>query len=452
MAFHRLTAPTYFGGLPGGYDYINNLLAGTPALADAAKIGGPNAGTYFVAFGEDATSADLNRGHKALAQNCDALDDFLRRDIAITTRTADVVAGAPVAAIILTGPGVFCGPAGTPNTTAGINTFVEILDENDNEIVQGGANPSRVIAISPEAPGAGFSAGNLTLTVSPAIPSGRTYRVYYGIRSNLATLPSDAFTTVKVRAAEEVSGQLISSGGTGLVGSASVSGTPYSLAAGTALAQLTALLGILNADLAVDRTRTIAVNKTVDDGGFRDKDIYFNAANITLQLPNPTLHAGRELWLGDVSGLLESSTPVTVTLLRFGAEQIDGAASNYALVTPYGRWRLSCDGTDWFLFRASSRQLTAQFMTSSAPVRVTTELVMVDTTGGAVIATLPAHSPGANRAIRFKDYGGVLSTNALTLARSGGTGKIEDVTGDFVFEADYGHVTVWSDGLNWWFI
>ena len=66
MPFHRLGVPSYFGGLPGGYDYINNAISGTPANADGAKSGGPNAGTYFVAFGEDATSSDFNRANKAL--------------------------------------------------------------------------------------------------------------------------------------------------------------------------------------------------------------------------------------------------------------------------------------------------------------------------------------------------------------------------------------------------
>jgi hypothetical protein len=189
MAFHRLTAPTYFGGLPGGYDYINNLLAGTPALADAAKIGGPNAGTYFVAFGEDATSADLNRAHKALAQNCDLLDDYAHRDLAVPAVTADVTAGAPVTSIVLTGP-IFIGMAGTPNTVAGIRKFVTLVDAEDNEIFNG--TECQITAISPDVPGAVWSAGNVTLTISPGIPTTTVYRVYYSTRRNTTTLLDDA--------------------------------------------------------------------------------------------------------------------------------------------------------------------------------------------------------------------------------------------------------------------
>src|SRR5262245_10462430 len=117
MGFHRQTTPTYFGALPVGYDYINNLLSGTPAFAHGAKVGGPNAGTYFVAFGEDATSSDFNRPHKALAENCDILDDYAHRDLAVPVKTSDVVAGGGgVSSIVLTGPGIFIGEGGTPNT------------------------------------------------------------------------------------------------------------------------------------------------------------------------------------------------------------------------------------------------------------------------------------------------------------------------------------------------
>lgn len=63
MGFHRLTTPSYFGGLPAGYDRINTPSdpsvggTGVPALTSAKKSGGPNDGTYFVAFGEDGRSA-----------------------------------------------------------------------------------------------------------------------------------------------------------------------------------------------------------------------------------------------------------------------------------------------------------------------------------------------------------------------------------------------------------
>ena len=44
MGFHRLTVPSYYGGLPGGYDYINNAVSGTPANANGVLPSGPNTG------------------------------------------------------------------------------------------------------------------------------------------------------------------------------------------------------------------------------------------------------------------------------------------------------------------------------------------------------------------------------------------------------------------------
>jgi len=219
MAFHRLSVPSYYGGLPGGYDYINNALVGTPAAAGSQKSGGPNDGTYFVAFGDDATSNNANRPALALAENCDLLDDLMRRDLAIPTRTGDVLAGAPVPSIVITGPDVFLGAPGTPNTTAGINTFLQLTDSNDNEIVDAtGTAECKITAVAGGVPGAGFTAGNLTLTISPAIPTGKTYRVYYATRGNLATIPVEALSIIKIRGAEEVPAELLTSGGASLIG------------------------------------------------------------------------------------------------------------------------------------------------------------------------------------------------------------------------------------------
>ena len=204
MPFHRLTVPSYFGGLPGGYDYVNNAIAGTPAFADAVKGSGPNVGTYFVAFGEDGTSSDANRPAKALSENTDHLDDLLHRDIAVPTRTVDVTPGAPVASVLF-GAGTYVGAAGTPNTPAGINTFVEILDANDNEIIiPATGQKCQVTSITGPAVGSGFSPGAVTFNISPSIPTGQTYRMYYAQRGNLATLPDDAFTSIKIRGAQEI--------------------------------------------------------------------------------------------------------------------------------------------------------------------------------------------------------------------------------------------------------
>lgn len=95
MPFHRYKDPSYDligGSFPGTigaetYDRINVVSEGVgggdgSANADNAKLApSPNVGTYFVAFGEDATSSFANRGMRALGQNTDFLDDMVRGNI-----------------------------------------------------------------------------------------------------------------------------------------------------------------------------------------------------------------------------------------------------------------------------------------------------------------------------------------------------------------------------------
>lgn len=219
--FHRLVAPTYYTGGPTfpsesgvTYDYINNGGAGTPSFADGAKVGGPNAGTYFTGFGEDATSQNVNRPSRALADNCDHLDNLLHRSIASAVRTADVNPGAPVSTITLP-VGTFLGIAGYTSSTADLNRLFEILDSSDEEIINQSTGATiRVTSVTlgaGDAIGGGgangsFSGNTVQLNIAPSIPASQIYRVYYGTRANLATLPLDALTSIKIRGAEEVSG------------------------------------------------------------------------------------------------------------------------------------------------------------------------------------------------------------------------------------------------------
>lgn len=212
MTFHRLSTPTYFGGLLSGYDYVNNPPAngdaGVAAFADGKKASGVNAGTYWVAFGEDGTSNDVNRGFHALAENTDILDNLLRRDLALTARTSDVTAGSAVSSVVIAGQ-VFVGASGASNTQDQRDQLVSVLDNNDNELLVGAVkvqaslihDGSSVNVVGTQA--SGFYSSP-TVNFNVAIPIGTTYRLYYGFRSNLATLPQDAFTSIKIRGAQEV--------------------------------------------------------------------------------------------------------------------------------------------------------------------------------------------------------------------------------------------------------
>jgi len=396
MSFHRLIVPTYFNGLPGGYDYINNALSGTPALAPGARSdGGPNNGTYFVGFAENALGGAVNRGLKALAQNCDTLDDYLHRDVAIPQVTDDDIEVFDVSSIVLTGP-IYTGVSGTPNTVDGIRKFVTLVDSNDNEIFNGGIE-CQVTAITPNTVGSDWSVGNVTLTVSPAIPASTTFRVYYATRSNAAAFLPDAIVGARrglghyngtdpwadgtVNPAGFVTGQLSKivadlavGAGTGKIhGTLIDGGGTYTVAAGTLAAQLIEMnvnVNALDVQLALEAAARVAadaaIQATLDaliadlyrvrfltaadtiNTPNKDKTVILNpAASFALQLPDPTTAVGHNILLINGDGLMSAANKVTLT--RFSTEKINNYAGSFELMAPYGRWILSCDGVDWHL-------------------------------------------------------------------------------------------------------
>jgi hypothetical protein len=132
MPFHRFVDPTYNligGSFPGTigaqtYDRVNVISGGTggggAANADAAKVGGPNAGTYFVAFGEDATSSFANRGLRALAENTDFLDNVARGNIpGYSVNSSVAVSGTSF---------VLTGDVWTGDTLAAADDLVTLID------------------------------------------------------------------------------------------------------------------------------------------------------------------------------------------------------------------------------------------------------------------------------------------------------------------------------------
>lgn len=111
MPFHRLTVPTYDGGLPSSHDYINNAGVGTPAPVSAQQSGGTYDGTYFEVPGETAESTKVNRANSALAENCDFIDDVLLTSRPVLTYEDFTAGGGGDTQIQLTGD-VFVGRAG----------------------------------------------------------------------------------------------------------------------------------------------------------------------------------------------------------------------------------------------------------------------------------------------------------------------------------------------------
>ncbi len=197
--FHRFTDPAYFlfsgetfpgtsAGNIGGhaYDRINvvsgGVGAGGSALADAQKASGPNVGTYFIAFGEDATSLNVNRISRAITESLDLVDDILRTSI---PKYATQAAASPAANnIVITGD-VFVGDS--ISTLA--SQLVYLTDANGNRIYNG-LTPVTISDIDNGTPGSSvIGTGwftNPTVRFNTAVNV--AYVVTYGTRTSTARI------------------------------------------------------------------------------------------------------------------------------------------------------------------------------------------------------------------------------------------------------------------------
>jgi hypothetical protein len=204
--FHRLTVPSYFGGLPSGFDYINNATSGTPAIANGVLSYGPNIGSYFVGFGDDGTSGDANRPAQALAQNTDYLDNVLHDDLVQLIRSGDTtVSGSPQTSITLSGAGtIWLGSGGYA-----LQDLFHIVDSTERDIEVSGTKVVVASIASGGSVGGGFASGSVTLTLNVGIPVGVTWRIYSCQRTNLTSLPIDALTLPFMRNADSVDGSVV---------------------------------------------------------------------------------------------------------------------------------------------------------------------------------------------------------------------------------------------------
>lgn len=78
-----------------------------------------------------------------------------------------------------------------------------------------------------------------------------------------------------------------------------------------------------------------------------DYQILCTAGAFTLTLPSPsTAGAGTVFWIVDTGGNFGSNN---LTLARNGSEKINGTAGNATLTVNRGVYRVTTDGTDWFV-------------------------------------------------------------------------------------------------------
>ena len=189
--FRRLNIPAYTGGLPAGYEYLNNADAGDPAEAYDAITVGYNIGSLFIGHLESAESRTVNRGLKALGENTDYLDDLLRRDMAVQTRTEQITS---------VGETFYTLPAGTYLGRAGFSD-VELLfrlveDSYNDEISTSGGAQIRALSVTlsgGDTLGGGFSQNPVRVNFNGAVPAATKYRIYHATRGNMATALSDLF-------------------------------------------------------------------------------------------------------------------------------------------------------------------------------------------------------------------------------------------------------------------
>ena len=84
-------------------------------------------------------------------------------------------------------------------------------------------------------------------------------------------------------------------------------------------------------------------------------------------------------------------------------------------------------------------------VTGASHTILTTEPIVLVQTDVAVTLTLPISS--RNLMVYIKDYYGSAGTNNITIQT---TGKIDGLTSDYIMSTDYGSLTLWNDGTDWW--
>jgi hypothetical protein len=191
MPFHRYQQPNwYLAGpitpasavptpLANGISYfffnVTNGGSGPTAAPVGAQVpSGPNARTFMVALGEDATSSSVNRGMKALLENTDIIDNILNTD---RVRPAVFSVALDSDSNSFNAPeGLYLGPVGSPTSPSNLRELIRICDVGGQELYS--INDEQVVLAQscslPVSPG--YADGTEVLTFNSEIPAG-TYLV-----------------------------------------------------------------------------------------------------------------------------------------------------------------------------------------------------------------------------------------------------------------------------------
>lgn len=114
----------------------------------------------------------------------------------------------------------------------------------------------------------------------------------------------------------------------------------------TAISALNSSVATLNATIAaLQNTRTLTTTATLNTPN-KDATIFLvPGASFNLTLPLASTATGQRVLLINTTGNMSSTNKVT--LVRSGGALINNYAGNFDLEAAYGRWWLTCDGTNW---------------------------------------------------------------------------------------------------------
>lgn len=222
--FLRFTHPSWLFAAsipPGGsvmqpdgkpYAYINvtdgGMGFGGSAPVDVAKVGGPNAGTFFWSFGEDATSRDGNRGYRALALNTDYHDDLFHNSFAVPTYLEFLAVPGPTTSITILAGAL---PFVSEDPLTPLTDLFMVTDFSGNELFIPPATTVQVASITGASVGDGFPTGDITLNLNATIPGAgpwSSFRLHYRKHKYLSTAKPDPIGRRQVGAGEQVVQQL----------------------------------------------------------------------------------------------------------------------------------------------------------------------------------------------------------------------------------------------------
>jgi hypothetical protein len=146
-------------------------------------------------------------------------------------------------------------------------------------------------------------------------------------------------------ALDSLQAQLVATPGAALLGAATTAATYlFGLATATIQGQINELRAYLDLGQAGRRVRTISAATTITKATDREFIVDTSGGAVAITLPAPAL--GLSYNIKDAKGTFGTNA---CTLVRAGAEKIEGLASSLILSADWGAYEIFTDGTDWFM-------------------------------------------------------------------------------------------------------